>query len=151
MIKPLVQIIFPPLFFAVVVTNLQHQSSHSPVYAFLTPSGQNGWAFLLDLSAPQTKHMRDSGNYRGLHLTTVLSKVVERVVAYVLVPFFIRTGAFGSTQWAFQQQMNCTDLVAVQILHWLQAIQSSKKTTVLLNDMSFAFDSVHKRETVDKT
>ena len=41
MIKPLGQIIFPPLFFAVVETNLQHQSSYLPVYAFATPSGLN--------------------------------------------------------------------------------------------------------------
>ena len=96
------------------------------------------------------KSMHDSGNYRGLHLTTVLSKVVERVVAYVLVPFFIRTGAFGNTQWAFPPTMRCTDLVAVQILRWLQAIQSGKKTAVLLSDISITFDRGHTERLLTK-
>ena len=39
-------------------------------------------------------------NYRGVHLTNIVSKVVERAIAFVLVPYFDRIGAFGSDQWA---------------------------------------------------
>ena len=38
------------------------------------------------------------GNYRGVHLTPVLSKVVERVVNRLLGPYFESTNAFGASQ-----------------------------------------------------
>ena len=44
----------------------------------------------------------DSSNYRGIHLTTVISKIVERTVACILTPFLDRTGAYGTDQWAFR-------------------------------------------------
>ena len=45
--------------------------------------------------------------YRGLNLTTVFSKVVERILARVITPFFSQTGAYGRSQWAFQSGMGC--------------------------------------------
>ena len=52
-------------------------------------------------------HKRDGvynpDKHRGLHLTQVLSKVVERMFVAILVPFFCASGAYGSTQWAFQK------------------------------------------------
>ena len=40
--------------------------------------------------------------------------------------------------------------MAVQILRWLQAIQSGKKTAVLLSDISSAFDRVHREKLLTK-
>ena len=45
--------------------------------------------------------------------------------------------------------MSCTDLVAIQILRW-QTIQSSKKTAVLLNYISIAFDPLHREKVLTK-
>ena len=45
--------------------------------------------------------------YRGLNLTTVLSKVVGRILARVITPFLFQTGAYGRSQWAFQSGMGC--------------------------------------------
>ena len=37
-------------------------------------------------------------NYRGAHLTTILSKVVERLVAHTVFLFLEATSAFGHSQ-----------------------------------------------------
>ena len=40
------------------------------------------------------------GNYRGVHLTSILSKLAEKVIGARLTPF-LRMNAFGKNQWAF--------------------------------------------------
>ena len=54
-------------------------------------------------------------NYRGVHLTNILAKIVERAIASVLVPFFDRVGAFGRDQWGFRKRHSVRDLVALLI------------------------------------
>ena len=41
------------------------------------------------------KSMFDPGNYKSIHLTSQISKVAERVIAFLFVPQLISTGAFG--------------------------------------------------------
>ena len=43
-------------------------------------------------------------NYRGVHLTNILAKIVERAIASVHVPYFNRVGSFGRDQWAFRKK-----------------------------------------------
>ena len=43
-------------------------------------------------------------NYRGVYLTNILAKIVERAIASVLVPYFDRVGSFGRDQWAFRKK-----------------------------------------------
>ncbi len=59
------------------------------------------------------------GNYRGVHLTNIISKLVERCVARALTPFFDRIGAFGVDQWAFRKKRSCRDLVTLLVCRWL--------------------------------
>ena len=40
------------------------------------------------------------GNYRGVHLTAIASKVVERVIANPLI-LFLQQHGFGTNQWDF--------------------------------------------------
>ena len=47
----------------------------------------------------------DPDKYRGLHLTPVVSKVVERCFAVPLSTFCEESCAFGRTQWAFQKKI----------------------------------------------
>ena len=86
----------------------------------------------------------DPNKYRGLHLTPVVSKVVERVFAHVLVPFLSSTCAFGETQWAFQKKIGCKDLICVLVNRWLLAFQERKRVGLYLSDISGAFDRVER-------
>ena len=46
------------------------------------------------------KSVFDPVNYRGIHLTCQLSKVVERVLKLLFMPFLTSTVAFGPNQFA---------------------------------------------------
>ena len=81
------------------------------------------------------------GKYRGVHLTTVLSKVAEKMIALQLTPFLQRQ-AFGSNQWAFSTGLSARDLVSMLIMSWLLAICTGKKIGAYLSDISGAFDRV---------
>ena len=47
----------------------------------------------------------DAGNYRGVHLTPIISKVVERVIGQPLISY-LETHAFGNAQWVFREKSN---------------------------------------------
>ena len=81
------------------------------------------------------------GNYRGVHLTNVLSKIVERAIATFLTPFFDKFG-YGIDQWAFRRGRSCRDLVALLISRWIWALDNGFKIALYLLDISRAFDRV---------
>ena len=84
----------------------------------------------------------NSSNYRGVHLTPVLSKVMERVVATIFVPFLDKSGAFGRSQWAFRPGHSCRDLVALKFAQWILAMGRGSRVGLFLSDISGAFDRV---------
>ena len=83
------------------------------------------------------------GNYRGVHLTNVLSKIVERAIASFLTPFFDKFG-YGIDQGAFRRGRSCRDLVALLISRWIWALDNGFKIAIHLSDISRAFDRVDK-------
>ncbi len=82
----------------------------------------------------------NASNYRGVHLTTVISKIAERAIARVLTPFLDRTGAYGSDQWAFRPKRSCRDLVTLLVSRWLWAMDCGFKVAIYLSDITGAFD-----------
>ena len=50
------------------------------------------------------KSVYDPGNYRGIHLTSQISKVAERVIAGLFVPQLLCSGAFGRNQFAYMPE-----------------------------------------------
>ena len=96
------------------------------------------WVLPLHKKGPSA----NPSNYRGVHLTTLLSKVTERLLNTVLTPFLQKTGAFGASQFAFQKGLSANDLVAAQVCSWILALTLRKKIGVYLSDISGAFDKV---------
>jgi hypothetical protein len=85
----------------------------------------------------------EAGNYRGVHLTSILSKVAEKLIGEVLRDFLKRT-SYGENQWAFTPGLGARDLVTKLILEWILAVCSGKKIGAYLSDISGAFDRVFK-------
>ena len=81
-------------------------------------------------------------NYRGIHLTTILSKTVERVIGHLFLPFLDHSNAYGLRQWAFRPRHSCRDLVTLRVLQWILSAHQNNKTSVFLSDISGAFDRV---------
>ena len=87
----------------------------------------------------------DPCNYRGIHLTTILSKVAERVICNPLM-HFLRERCFGNAQWAFRHKAGARDLVTVKVARWLLHVCQGRKVGVYLADISGACDKVcHER------
>ena len=55
----------------------------------------------LDGSSLQEINGYKAGNYRGIHLATQLSKVVERLLKALYVPYLTATVGFGPNQFAY--------------------------------------------------
>jgi len=89
------------------------------------------------------------GNYRGVHLTSVLSKIAEKVIGNPLVPYLQAT-AFGPNQWGFSTGVGAKDLVTMLVMSWTLAVCSDRKVGAYLSDISGAFDRVSKTYLLSK-
>ena len=54
----------------------------------------------------------DPEKYRGLHITSILSKTAERVICNPLI-MFLQAHGFGEAQWAFHKKASSRDLVTI--------------------------------------
>ena len=63
-------------------------------------------------------------NYRGVHLTSVISKTVERVIGAPLIQY-LQVNSFGTNQWAFTKRRSARDLATLCVSKWLLQICSS--------------------------
>ena len=64
-----------------------------------------------------------------MHLTTILSKRIGKMVGAHLVPYLQRK-AFAENQWAFTPKLSSTDLVAMLMLPFILAVCTGKKVIV---------------------
>jgi len=87
--------------------------------------------------------VHNPGNYRGVHLTSILSKVVERVIGSPLIAYLQEKG-YGLNQWAYRKRCSSRDMALMCITSCVLAICQGYKMGVYLGDISGAFDRVCK-------
>ena len=85
----------------------------------------------------------DAKHYRGVHLTCILSKVIEKTIGNPLISFLAQHG-YGDSQWGFRKHSSACDLVLVCVSKWILAFCMRLKVGVYLGDISGAFDKVFK-------
>ena len=88
------------------------------------------------------KAKADASNYRGIHLTAQLSKVVERVVVKTFAPWVARHEKFGSHQYAYSQGRSHRDALAVNLFSWMLRLEDGDLVALYCSDVSGAFDRV---------
>ena len=54
------------------------------------------------------------GQYRGVHLTCILSKTVERIIGHPLVKF-LESKKYGDAQWTLRKMSSARDLVIIYV------------------------------------
>ena len=81
-------------------------------------------------------------NYRGLHLTSNLSKVAERILSPPLVQFLSTSGGMGAFQFAYRPGHSCRDIHAILVNNWLLLLARGRKVALFQGDVSGAFDRV---------
>ena len=81
------------------------------------------------------------GQYRGIHLISILSKTVERTIGQPLVAFLEARG-YGNAQWAFRKKSSARDLVTMYVAKWVLRVCQGHRVGLYLSDISGAFDKV---------
>ena len=83
------------------------------------------------------------GQYRGVHITSIISKTVERVIGLPLISFLEQRG-YADSQWAFRKMASARGLVTVYVAQWVLLICQGRKVGLYLSDISGAFDKVNR-------
>jgi hypothetical protein len=96
------------------------------------------------------KNKYSPANYRGIHLTSQLSKVVERLLKALVDPYIVRTSAFGPQQFAYTVGRGARDVLAMLVLVWIKALAEGQKIAVYCSDVSGAFDRVRMTRLIAK-
>ena len=107
-------------------------------------------AYPLDNPAVQKKLVYDARNYRGVHLTAELAKVVERLILSLFEPYLAATMTFGENQFAYTKQRGARDALAQLVLTRIEALALGRKIGVYCSDVSGAFDRVKAERLVAK-
>ena len=103
----------------------------------------NVWRLHLICPLYKRKSAFMASNYRGVHLTAILSKVAEKLIGKDLIEF-LQSGPFGEHQWAFTPGLSARDLVTALVCSWILAICKGYKIGGYLSDITGAFDRVFK-------
>lgn len=90
------------------------------------------------------KAVFNAKHYRGIHLTSQLSKVMERLLQQLYAPFLKQIVAFEPNQFAYCEGRGARDAVALLALTWLDGFGKNLKFAVYCSDVSGAFDKVRR-------
>ena len=88
----------------------------------------------------------DSGNYRPVSITAVISKVMESIVRDAIVSHMMINNLFAEQQHGFVPKRDCITQLLLCLEEWTAMVECGKPFDIIYTDFSKAFDSVpHKR------
>lgn len=96
------------------------------------------------------KSRADPGNYRGVHLTSQLSKATERVVGKFFQQFLQQSGAYGERQFAYSKGRSHRDALTLSVLTYLLVLDHDQMVVLYCSDVSGAFDKVDDERLLQK-
>ena len=92
----------------------------------------------------------DCSNYRGVHLTTLFSKIAEKIIGGPICDFLEKSGIWGNEQFAYRKNHSSSDLLAFVLCTWLPAFHCKTKIGVFCSDIKGAFDRVKTEVLIQK-
>ena len=96
------------------------------------------------------KDSADARNYRGIHVTSHLSKCIERLLKLRIAPCVESPHRIGPNQFAYCRQRGARDALAYLTLRWIDALARKCKVGVYCSDVSGAFDRVRVTRLIQK-
>ena len=100
------------------------------------------WRFHNIVPLYKKKARSDPTNYRGVHLTSQISKVAERIVGKMFLPQLQQADGFGERQFAYSTGKGLRDALALSMLSWLLGLERGCLIGLYCSDVSGAFDRV---------
>ncbi|CAI2738296.1 unnamed protein product [Dicrocoelium dendriticum] len=89
---------------------------------------------------------QDPANYRPICLTSVLCKLVERILKRALQLHFENLNIISCAQHGFRRARSCTSNLLVARENWARSLDAGKRLDMVFVDFSKAFDKVpHER------
>ena len=88
------------------------------------------------------KAVFDPSNYRGIHLSSQLSKAMERLIGILWIPQVSQDSYIGSNQFAYRGGRGARDALAYVVPMWLEGFMRKRRFAMYLSDVSGAFDRV---------
>ena len=110
----------------------------------------NVWRFHWIHPLYKKKSRADAKNYRGVHLTPQISKIIERVIGCAFLPWANRAKLFGENQYAYSTRRSHRDALAVNICNWLRFLEDGRAVGLYCSDVFGAFDRVRRERLVEK-
>ena len=92
----------------------------------------------------------DPGNYRGLQITSQLSKLVERIIGGMCLPRLVSDGLFGENQFAYTPKRSARDALLYLVLTWILCFAQGCRVGIYCSDVSGAFDKVPAKRLLQK-
>lgn len=89
------------------------------------------------------KKKSDPSNYRGINITPIISKVVEKYFANHISEYLETNNLLPSHQFAFRPGRGSNDYLMLLINRWIQIFNCRKKIAVYMSDIKGAFDRVN--------
>ena len=89
-------------------------------------------------------------NYRGIHLTSQLSKAMERMLRSLFLPYLLQNVVYGQNQFAYTPEVGARDALAFMVLKWIITLVKNRKIGIYCSDVSGAFDRVETERLVEK-
>ena len=88
----------------------------------------------------------DTGNYRPISITSVISKVMESIIRDATVAHLMKHGVLSNGQYGFVPGRNCITQLLLCMEDWTNMIENGESFDIIYTDFSKAFDSVaHER------
>ena len=102
----------------------------------------DNWGVHWIVAIYKKKAVFDPKNYRGVHLTAQLAKVLDIFLQPVFGPAFMAEPSIGRNQFAYSKGRGARDALAFLVLSWLTAFREKAKVALYMSDVSAAFDRV---------
>ena len=96
------------------------------------------------------KSKADTRNYRGVHITAQLSKVVEQAIGGICIPWAEQAEAYGPNQFAYAKGKSYKDVLAMNVCSWLLLMDRGLLVGFYCSDVSGAFDRVERYRCIAK-
>ena len=126
-----------------VLTRLFNMSIESGIFP-------DKWKLSSVVPIPKGGDHSNPSNYRPISLLSVISKMLERHVYYLITEHLSSVHPLANTQWGFQSGKSTVSALLTTTHDWFVKLEAGKEVCSVFFDLQKAFDSVPHRELVEK-
>jgi len=108
------------------------------------------WKLSSVVPIPKDGDRTNPSNYRPISLLSIVSKMLERHVHYLITEHLSSNHPLANTQWGFQSGKSTATALLTTTYDWLKELEAGKEVCSVFFDIRKAFDAIPYRELVQK-